>query len=470
MSPRTTKHRDHTPVGELLDRTPPHSVEAERAVLGSAMLDPRLLDELAAILDSPDAFHVHAHQVLYQHMLAMDADGAQLDVALLRERLRQHGDLEAVGGSLYVAEVLQSVPTAANAVYYANIVRGYALRRATIHAAADILRDAYEGTIDTTDLIASMHSRADGLSERTAGVSVVTASQAVESARMRIQSLLTDRYGTSLDTGLTELDQRTGGMFPGELVVPAARTSVGKTALAVQISVRHAFQGRSVLFFSSEMKAAELALRAVCARAGVSGGWIRNRSVTDRELAMVETAAEEFRKIPLFIDQSTRPSAIEIRHTARRLHRRAPLRLIVIDHLQRLRGADERRSLNEQIGKLAADAKNLALELDIPVLLLSQVNRDSDKAHDHKPRLSNLSQSGVIETDADQVWILHRPELYKRDPDLRGVAEINVAKNRNGATGEFSLRWDAALTTFRDAPSQQNELDDESKVEQFLQS
>ena len=442
-------NRKATP--ELLDATPPHSLEAERAVLGSVLLDHRICDDVAAILNEPEAFYVHSHQVLYGHLLAMNSAGAKTDMTLLVERLRQHGDFEDVGGAVFLAELAQSVPTAANARYYATIVRNYALRRATIYAAVDILRDAHEGSADGATLIASVHARAEQLSECAASDSVLSASQSVDAARERIQALLGERGEPSVDTGLTDVDKAIGGMFAGELVVLAARTSVGKTALALQIAARHAAQGSRVLFFSSEMKAGELMLRNLCTHAGVSVSWLRNRSIRESELAKIDEAAAAFRQVPLFVDENKKPSAADIRHAARRHHRQSPLALVVIDHLQRLRVADERRPLNEQIGKLAAESKDLALELGIPVLLLSQVNRESDKALDHRPRLSNLSQSGGTETDADQVWILHRPELYKRDPDLRGLAELNVAKNRNGSTGEFRLTWDASLTLFKDA-------------------
>jgi replicative DNA helicase len=435
---------------EILDRQPPSNLEAERGVLGSILLLPVVCDDVLLIV-RPEDFYDDANRVLFTQIRELHDAGRRVDITLLHERLKTAGQYEAIGGGNYLAGVLQSVPTAANATHYARIVKNKATLRSLIHVSTEILRDVYSGSAEPGELLDQAVSKLDQLAGGVSAHTIVTAKQAVSLAIDRARLIVRNRQTPAIGTGLASVDRKIGGLFPGELVILGARPGVGKTALAAQIGIANAIDGRRVLFFSSEMDSGELALRTLCGRSGVSSNLLRSGRANDDHLNALEAAGRELETVPLLIDDRGQPSVSDIRHAARREHRKSPLALVIVDYLQRLAPADSRAPRHEQVSRMAEGLKTLARELAVPVLAPCQLNRGAENSADQKPRPANLRESGSIEAEADQIWFLHRPEVAKKDdPDLRGKAEFIVAKNRNGETPTIDLTWHGASTTFRD--------------------
>jgi len=451
--------------GEMLDRLPPQNLEAEKAVLGSILLDPATCDDVALVV-RPQDFYAHAHQILFGHLLAMHEDGVRVDITLLVERLKQHGDFEAVGESLYLAEVAQSVPTAANATYYANIVRDKATSRALIHACTEILRDAFDQSQDAREMLASAEEKVFRILEDKGIGELVPIREVLTAALSRIDARLTHGgLAGTVETGFTELDALTGGLNSSELVIIAGRPSMGKTALATNIATDVAVrQKHTTLFVSLEMSRLELVERMLCSHGRINGHKLRNGMLSAADRKKLPEASSEMSHAPLFIDDSPSRTMTEIAATARRLKRREDLRLVVIDYLQLIEPDNMKDQRQEQVARIARRLKGLARELKIPVLCLAQLNRQAEVSKDNRPRLSHLRESGAIEQDADVVMFVHRDEYYMTNDEDRervsGKADIIVSKQRNGPIGDVKVEWHKDFTRF-DNPTAGYLRDDE---------
>jgi replicative DNA helicase len=457
--------------GELLERQPPHNLEAERAVLGSLLLLPQRCDEVALIL-RPEDFYVDAHQRIYARMLAIHDEGRRLDPTLLVDRLADSGELEIVGGVPYLAELTTAVPTAANAEYYAQIVRDKATIRSLIVAGTEILRDAYQAAGDPRELLARAEQKVFAIHDRRAAGEVAPMEQVLHETLSRIDA----RAGgenVGVATGFEGLDHLTGGLHEGELIILAARPSMGKTAFALNIAEHVAVdQGLCTLVVSLEMSRLELGQRMLCSRGRIDGRKFRSNflSASDRE-ALIEASAA-LSQAPLFIDDTPSRNLTEIAATARRLRRKNDLRLVIIDYLQLIEPDNPADPRQEQVARMARRLKAMARELRIPVLCLAQLNRQAELVKDNRPRLSHLRESGAIEQDADVVMFVHREEYYLSreqrervdDPkiqSIKGKAEIIVAKQRNGPVGEVFLHWFQDHTRFENMASEAQERYDE---------
>lgn len=437
---------------EILDRLPPHSLEAERGVLGSLLLDPELCDEVALQV-RPHDFYVDANRRLYEHLLAIHNDGSRIDSLLLIERLKKNDDLERVGGLAYLGEVAGAVPHAANAVAYSQIIRGKAMLRALIHASTETLRRAYDQGEEPRDLVKTAEESVFRILDDEIG-EVTAMNDVLSEALKRIDMRLKKGGGVGgMPTGFSDLDSMTGGLHPGELVILAARPSMGKTALAANIAEHvSADGGATTLFVSLEMSRLELAERMLCSRGRINGHKLRNGfiSATDRT-KLIEISAE-MSGAPIYIDDTPSRTMTEIAATARRMKRRQNLALVVIDYLQLIEPDNPRDPRQEQVAKIARRLKGMARELEVPVLCLAQLNRQAEVTKDNRPRLSHLRESGAIEQDADLVMFVHRDEYYQTNEEDRarvaGEADIVVAKQRNGPTGEVKLVWLQDYTRF----------------------
>jgi len=438
---------------EILDRLPPQNLEAEKGVLGSLLLDPNLCDDVALVLRSDD-FYAAANQVLYGHLLAMHNDGVRIDATLLHERLRTKGDLESIGGLAYLLDVAQSVPVAANAVYYANIVRDKATLRALIHASTEILRDAYDQSIDARDMLGRAEEKVFRILEDKGIGDVAPLHDVLNDALARIDARL--EHGANINgipTGFPDLDHLTGGLNQSELVILAARPSMGKTALAANIADYVAVElQKPTLFVSLEMSRLELVERMLCSYGRINGHKLRNGflSAGDRK-KLVETSSK-MSQAPLFIDDSPSRTMTEIAATARRLKRREGLALVIIDYLQLIEPDNLKDQRQEQVARIARRLKGMARELKVPVLCLAQLNRQAEMSKDNRPRLSHLRESGAIEQDADVVMFVHRDEYYATNDEdrarLAGQADVIVSKQRNGPIGDVKLSWLQDYTRF----------------------
>ncbi|MBL9093973.1 MAG: replicative DNA helicase [Planctomycetaceae bacterium] len=452
------------PPGDLFDRAPPHSMEAERGVLGSLLLDPRMCDEVAMVL-RPEEFYSPGHRKLFEVMLDMHNEGKQIDPTLLIERLKSTGDFEMLGGTLFLADILEAVPTAANAVWYSQIVRDKAVVRDLIHASTEILRDAYDQSQDPRELLAQAESKVFGILEQKGSNNVAGMADILHETMLRIDDRISKGGGIGgISTGLRDLDTQTGGLHDSELVILAARPSMGKTALATTIAENVAMNDKNgVLFVSLEMSRLELAERMLCSRGRINGHNLRNGILSSGDRKKLIEASSDLSQAPIYIDDSPSRTMTEIAAAARRLKRREGLRLVVIDYLQLIEPDNHKDQRQEQVSKIARRLKGMARELKVPVLCLSQLNRQAEASKDNRPKLSHLRESGAIEQDADVVMFVHREEYYMTNEEdkakVAGKADLIIAKQRNGPVGDVRVAWRQNFTRFEDLAKEEYSFD-----------
>jgi replicative DNA helicase len=452
---------------ELVDRPPPFDLDAETGVLGSIFLKPDVCDELALVL-RPDDFYDEGHRKLFEHMLEMHEQGKKIDITLLVDRLKAAGDYEPLGGAPYLAKLVHAVPNAAHSVYYAEIVREKATFRAMIDAATDILRDAYDQSQEAKHLLGQAEQRVFSILDSRNSHNVATIRDVLNDALDRIDARLKGEHvAGGVETFFSDFDSMTGGLHNSELIILAARPSMGKTALAMNIAENVALRGgHPVLFVSLEMSAIELADRLLCSVARVNGHRLRNGTISSDDRKRLVKSASELSQAPLFVDDSPSRTVTEIAAAARRIRRRCDnqLGLIVIDYLQLIEPDNPRDPRQEQVSRMTRRLKGLAREMKVPILCLSQLNRQAEDSKDHRPRLSHLRESGAIEQDADVVMFVHREEYYHRGEDKEqhaGQAEVILAKQRNGPVGDVELVWLKDFTRFEDKAPERFEQFDE---------
>jgi replicative DNA helicase len=452
-------------VSEILKRQPPFDLDAEMGVLGSVLIFPEVCDDLASILRADD-FYDDANRKLYTQLREMYDTGMKIDVTLLVDRLKRANEFDAIGGAAYLGQLSVAVPNAAHAVYYANIVAEKATYRKLIDSCTEILRDAYDQSHEARELVAQAEQKVFAIMDGRSSKTVSSIEEVLHEAMDRIDARLKGEHTSGgVDTHFRDFDTMTGGLHNGELVILAARPSMGKTALAMNVAEGVAMKGRvPVLFVSLEMSAIELADRMLCSLARVNGHKLRNGTISQDDRMRLLEKANEVSLAPFFVDDSPSRTVSEIAAAARRIRRRQNgLGLIVIDYLQLIEPDNPKDPRQEQVAKIARRLKGLAREQKVPVLCLAQLNRQAEEGRDHKPRLSHLRESGAIEQDADVVMFVHREEYYHRGEareQYAGQAEIIIAKQRNGPVGEVELMWQADFTRFVDkAPERHSEFE-----------
>ncbi len=437
---------------EILQRQPPYDLEAEMGVLGSILILPEVCDDIASL--RADDFYDDANRILYGHLREMYDGGEKIDITLLVSRLKTANEFEKIGGAPYLAKLSGAVPNAAHAVYYADIVSEKSVYRNLIHASTEILRDAYDQASEARELCAQAEQKVFSIMDGRSTNSLHTMNDVLHAAMDRMEARLRGEVteGT-VETGLLDYDTMTGGLHNGELIILAARPSMGKTALAMNIAEHAAIQMRQpVLFVSLEMSGIELADRMLCSLARVNGHRLRNGTIGPDDQTRLINKANEISTAPFFVDDSPSRTVSEIAAAARRIRRRhGDLGLVVIDYLQLIEPDNSRDPRQEQVAKIARRLKGMARELEVPILCLSQLNRQAEDSKDHRPKLSHLRESGAIEQDADVVMFVHREEYYHRGEDraqYAGQAEIIIAKQRNGPVGDVQLTWESDFTRF----------------------
>lgn len=435
----------------LTERLPPHNKEAERGVLGGILRDPDTLPDVQQVL-RPENFYFDAHQKIYQAICDLANEGQPVDLVMVYDRLKKMKVAEDVGGHAFLAELWESVPTGANVEFHARIVRDTAMVRALIHAGNEILRDAYDRTQSADELVAQAERRIMDIAKSSLVGETKTLTDALHEALSRLDARISrDNLAVSgLPTGYVDLDNILAGLQNSELIIIAARPSVGKTAFALNI-VRNVVTGHPpgepspvVVFFSLEMARVELAERLLCCQARVDSHKVRKGHVSSEDIQKLMDAGDVLRRAKLYIDDTPSRSMIQIAATCRRLNKKhekeGGLRLVVIDYLQLIEPENRRDPRQEQVAQISRRLKFLARELNIPVIALSQVNRASEDRQDHKPRLADLRESGSIEQDADTCLLLHRPGKFDGSVE-DNILEVIVAKQRNGPTGEVTLTY-----------------------------
>lgn len=436
-------------VASLLDRLPPQNLEAEEGVLGSILLDNEVIHDVVSKLKVED-FYRDTHQTIYRAMRDLYDLGKPIDGLTLSDELVKRGELESVGGDEALSEIVESVPHAANARYYADIVRQKAISRRLIECANEILRDGYSNTFTAEALLEKAEQKVFEIAGDQIQGDTAELLHVLKQAMDRIEERTVAKHAvTGASTGFFELDDYMGGLQAGQLIILAARPSMGKTALALNFADHVGVNLKvPVLFVSLEMGRLELVERLLCARARVDGKKLRTgQGLGTREMSMLGKGYSEMHTSQIFIDDTPSRNMLQITANARRLKLRHNLGLIVVDYIQLVDSEESRDSRQEQIAKISRRMKTLARELELPVIALSQLNRAVENREDRRPRMADLRESGAIEQDADVVLLIHRPEYY--DPnDQPGIAEVIVAKNRNGATGTVKLTFLKNLTRF----------------------
>lgn len=443
------KGGDTRSMRELLgEGVPPQNIDAERALLGGILRDNHCLNELARTI-TVEHFYAAAHQTVFKTMLAMFNDGRPIDSVTLAEQLIKAGTLMEVGGAPFIASLYEETLSAANAMYHAQIVHEKAILRNLIHASTEILRDAYEASTSADELLADAEKRVFAILEKRVSGDAVNIRDVLNLAFDRI-SKRSEREGMvgGVPTGFIDLDELTNGWQESELVILAARPSMGKTAIALNL-VEHAAVDCQLptLVVSLEMSQLELAERMLCSRARVNGHLLRTGRLAGEDMQKLIHAGEELSNSPLFIDDSPGQTMLRISATCRRLKLRPGLKLVVIDYLQLIEADDKKVNRTEQISTISRRLKNLARELKVPVIALSQLNRGVESREGHRPRMSDLRESGSIEQDADVVLLLHRPDFYDQN-DSPNTAELIIAKQRNGPVGDVKLSFRKESTRF----------------------
>src|SRR5947209_3786794 len=438
-------------IDESLRRLPPQSLEAEEAVLGGILLDNAALDRVTELVQADD-FYREVHRKVFRAMLDLSARNEPSDLITLAELLKARGELADVGGSAYLAELAERVPTAAHVAQYAKIVRDKSILRGLIGAATEIAMHGYEGAGDVAELLDRAEQLIFGISDRKVKPEFVRISDLLVESLKTIERLYEQKQAvTGVPSGFHDLDNLTAGFQPSDLVIVAGRPSMGKTALCLNIAEHAALRADvGVAIFSLEMSKEQLALRMLCSESRVDLKRVRTGHLSEREFPKLAMAAGRLADAPIFIDDTPALSILELRAKARRLKRdpATKLGLVIVDYLQLMRSTEGKDSREQEISEISRSLKALAKELNVPVIALSQLNRQVESRNPPKPRLADLRESGAIEQDADVIAFIYREEVYVEDSDKKGVAEIIVAKQRNGPVDSVELTFLAEFTRF----------------------
>jgi replicative DNA helicase len=432
-------------------RVPPNNVEAEASVLGSMMLSGDAIADVVEVL-RPEDFYRSANARIYEALKSLYARGEPVDIVTAVEALKRLDQLETVGGALYLRDLVDEVPTPASAGHYARIVAETALMRRLIGAAADIMDLAYSAPEDPETVADQAEQRIYDVARREDRDEMAVLRDLVDHAMSELENIQNREAAyTGLPTGFRDIDDLTSGLQPGNLIVIAARPGVGKSSLAINIARNVAAAGHPTAMFSLEMSRSEIGMRLLCSEARVPWDRIRSKRVGPDDWSRIVQAAEVLHEAPMHIVDAGNVNIVDIRAKARRMRSsRSGLDLIIVDYLQLMTSAAAKRPDNRQqeVAEISRSLKLLAKELHIPVVALSQLNRNPEARADKRPQLSDLRESGAIEQDSDIVAFIHRDDA---DPEKKKLAELIVAKHRNGPTGSIPLSFEPALTQFRNA-------------------
>jgi replicative DNA helicase len=443
----------------LLERVPPQDLDAEAAVLGSIVLDNECAGDVLQVL-TPEAFYSSRHLKIYEVLVALYDERHAIDLITLRDELARRGSLDEIGGVQFLTELVESVPSAANAVFYAKIVRDHAVLRSLISACTNIVRDAHEARDEADSILDRSERRIFDIAEKRIGLDAAPLREILKKTFEKIDQYH-DRKGryTGIPSGFGDLDSLTSGFQNSEMIIIAARPSMGKSTLALNIAEHVAVEEKlPVAVFSMEMSQQMLAQNLLCMHARIDASKLRSGYLSDEQWAKLGLALGSLSEAPIYIDDTPGMSILQLRAKARRLAARHGIKLIVADYIQLMTAPGE-ESRQLEIATISRGIKALARELDVPIIALSQLNRSPEARDGHKPRLGDLRESGALEQDADVVILLHRPSYYAgvaQGPDAMPAApseetELIIAKQRNGPTGNVQLVFRNTLLRFESA-------------------
>lgn len=432
-------------------RTLPHNLEAERSVLGAILIDNHTFNLAAGVITS-SAFFRDAHRRIYERMTDLSERNQPIDLVTLKEELERAGELQEVGGPVYIASLVDGVPRSTNVEYYAQIVKEKATLRALIFSANRILSNAYEADQEADLILDDAESAIFAVAEDRVKSGFIPMRELVNQSFPKIEKLFEHKsYITGVPTGFDDIDRKTRGLQPGDLIIVAARPSMGKTSLVLNMCQHAATHGMVAGFFSLEMSKEQLFMRMLASEARIDTYRLLSGQIGQKEYGQITHALETLSEAQLFIDDTAGIGVLEMRAKARRLQAEHGLHLLAIDYVQLMtgRGRFENRTL--ELASISRSLKGLAKELGVPIVLLSQLSRAPEARSDKRPQLSDLRESGALEQDADVVALIFREEMYKlgdEPSDNDGVAEIIIAKQRNGPTGTVKLAFMREQTRF----------------------
>jgi len=410
------------------------------------MLDKDIAGDMLALIDA-DAFYLEEHKSVFDVLKQLYALGKSVDAVILHDELAKIGKLDDIGGAPFIGDILNSVPNAAHGVQYAQIVREKSLRRALISVGNEAIRNAYGETVETDQLLDHTSKRIFELAEKRITNPIGHLGEVAEMVYHQIE----DKSSRGIETQFYELDEMLNGLQNGEMIIVAARPSMGKTAFAMNVIEEVAAQNKACAVFSLEMSKQQLAQRLMCSRSGVDSHHVRKGNLKTDEYHRLAKVVHELRKMPIYVDDSPGLNTLDLRTKARRLKQEHDIQLIMIDYLQLMENPGP-ESRQQQITEISRGIKAVARELNVPVIALSQLNRASESREGHRPRMSDLRESGSIEQDADVVMLLHREDYYHQGeanyvPTCK--AELIIAKQRNGPTGTVELIYDNSTVRFK---------------------
>lgn len=435
------------------ERTPPHDVLAEQSVLGGMLLSKDATADVTGLLRGPD-FYVPKHEVVYEAIIDLYSRGEPTDVITVTDQLTKTGDLQRAGGVEYLHTMTGIVPTAANASFYAEIVAEKALLRRLVEAGTRIAQMGYAAEGEAIELVNSAQSEIYQVTGDDQSEDYVPLSEAVDSAVEEIERANMAEDGMlGIPTGFAELDEKTNGFAPGQMVIIAARPAMGKSTLALDVARSASVHaGATTVFFSLEMGRTEIATRLLAAEASIPMQELRKGNLEPRDWTKIAATTNRINEAPLFIDDSPNLTLVEIRAKCRRLKQRHNLKMVVIDYLQLLSSGKKAESRQQEVSEFSRALKLLSKELEVPVVALSQLNRASEQRSDKMPAISDLRESGSLEQDADMVILLHRESSYETDNPRAGEADLILAKQRNGPTGTITVAFQGMYSRFQDMP------------------
>ena len=450
--PRARSGTDPQQIKKLFEKLPPHAIEGEMCLLGSILIEPRVLGDVTFIIRDGLDFYKPANGFIYDAMIELYDKNASLDIVQLNQRLVDRNILDAVGGQDYLVELASCVPSAANANHYARLVREKAMVRKLIEEAGEILYGAYESSEDASTILDNAEHRIFSIAERYEHSEVESLGRLVQEVVTKLQAS-DGRTASGVLTGFADLDEITGGFQPGDFIIIAGRPSMGKTALALNIAENMAIRGDGVGIFSLEMSKHQLVERLLASRSGIELHRLRRMMLGKEHYSRLFAACGQLQDAPIYVDDLAGSTLLQIRARARRMVVKHAVKAIVVDYIQLITAGGRVESRQLEVSAISRGLKALARELNLPVVCMSQLNRSPEQREGHRPRLSDLRESGSLEQDADVVALLHREDYYhKGDDDYEpsGLAELIIAKQRNGPTGAVKLSWSEGCTRFKD--------------------
>jgi replicative DNA helicase len=436
---------------EDFERTPPHDIPAEQCVLGGMMLSKDAISDVLEVISANDHYRP-AHQLVHETILDLYGRGEPADAITVAAELTKRGDIAKVGGAPYLHTLIASVPTAANAGYYARIVRERAILRRLVEVGTRIVQLGYAGDADADELVDRAQAEVYGVTERRTSDDYLRLSDIMHGALEEIEALSNRDGGmTGVPTGFADLDALTNGLHAGQMIVVAARPAIGKSTLALDFARAASIKsGLASVIFSLEMSRNEITMRLLSAEARVALHSMRTGQMNEDDWTRLARRMGEVANAPMFIDDSPNMSMMEIRAKCRRLKQQHDLRLVIIDYLQLMSSPKRVENRQQEVSELSRSLKLLAKELNVPVIAVAQLNRGPEQRTDKRPMLSDLRESGSIEQDADVVILLHREDAYERESPRAGEADFIIAKHRNGPTTTVTVAFQGHYSRFVD--------------------